>query len=257
MVESTKRHESGVHEECGIFGVISEQKSSLAREVYYGLFALQHRGQESAGIAVNVPDRRIAYYKNMGLVNEVFSEEELSLLPDSDIARGHVRYSTCGSSNVVNAQPVVFYGRYGRMAIAHNGNIVNAGSIKKWLIDRGHIFQSSVDSEVVAALINYYTTSSVENGVQKAALDFVGAFAVVCMADNKLIAIRDKYGLKPLVMGKKGDSVIFASETCALDAVDAEFVRDVEPGEMIIVTPDGKIKSHKYAVPDPHPCVFE
>ena len=248
MVESTKRHESGVHEECGIFGVISEQKSSLAREVYYGLFALQHRGQESAGIAVNVPDRRIAYYKNMGLVNEVFSEEELSLLPDSDIAIGHVRYSTCGSSNVVNAQPVVFYGRYGRMAIAHNGNIVNAGSIKKWLIDRGHIFQSSVDSEVVAALINYYTTSSVENGVQKAALDFVGAFAVVCMADNKLIAIRDKYGLKPLVMGKKGDSVIFASETCALDAVDAEFVRDVEPGEMIIVTPDGKPSRTEYDI---------
>lgn len=247
----------GVHEECGIFGIIRPDKTPLAREVYYGLFALQHRGQESAGIAVAVPGNRIAYYKNMGLVNEVFSEEELSLLPDSDIAIGHVRYSTCGSSNVVNAQPVVFYGRYGRMAIAHNGNIVNAASIKNWLIDRGHIFQSSVDSEVVAALINYYTTSSVEGGVQKACLDFVGAFAIVCMADGKLIAVRDKYGLKPLVMGKKDGAVIFASESCALDAVDAEFVRDVEPGEMIIVTADGKISSHKYAVPSPHPCVFE
>ena len=226
--------EFGVHEECGIFGVISPEKEPLAREVYYGLFALQHRGQESAGIAVNMPGRKIAYYKNMGLVNEVFSDEELELLPDSDIAIGHVRYSTCGSSNVVNAQPVVFYGRYGRMAIAHNGNIVNA-----------------------ATLINYYTTSSVENGVQKACLDFLGAFAIVCMADNKLIAVRDKYGLKPLVMGRKGKSVIFASESCALDAVDAEFVRDVEPGEMIIVTPDGRIDSHKYAVPDPKPCVFE
>ncbi len=249
--------EFGVHEECGIFGVTSPVKAPLAREVYYGLFALQHRGQESAGIAVNVPGRKIAYYKNMGLVNEVFSEEDLDLLPDTDIAIGHVRYSTCGSSNVVNAQPVVFYGRYGRMAIAHNGNIVNAASIKNWLIERGHIFQSSVDSEVVAALINYYTTSSVENGVQKACLDFVGAFAIVCMADDKLIAVRDKYGLKPLVMGKKGDSVIFASESCALDAVDAEFVRDVEPGEMIIVTPDGKMRSHKYAIPDPKPCIFE
>ena len=247
----------GVHEECGIFGVISPEKEPLAREVYYGLFALQHRGQESAGIAVNVPGRKIAYYKNMGLVNEVFSDEELELLPDSDIAIGHVRYSTCGSSNVVNAQPVVFYGRYGRMAIAHNGNVVNAAAIKNWLIERGHIFQSSVDSEVVAALINYYTTSSVENGVQKACLDFLGAFAIVCMADNKLIAVRDKFGLKPLVMGRKGDSVIFASESCALDAVDAEFVRDVEPGEMIIVTPDGKVRSHKYAIPDTKPCIFE
>ena len=254
MSKFSGRENSGVHEECGIFGVIQKDKAPLAREVYYGLFALQHRGQESAGIAVNVPERRIAYYKNMGLVNEVFSDEELSLLPDTDIAIGHVRYSTCGSSNVVNAQPVVFYGR---MAIAHNGNIVNAASIKKWLIERGHIFQSSVDSEVVAALINYYTTSSVENGVQKAALDFVGAFAIVCMADNKLIAIRDRYGLKPLVMGKKDGAIVFASESCALDAVDAEFIRDVEAGEMIIVTPDGKIKSHKYAVPDVHPCVFE
>ena len=257
MSKFSGRENSGVHEECGIFGVIQKDKAPLAREVYYGLFALQHRGQESAGIAVNVPERRIAYYKNMGLVNEVFSDEELSLLPDTDIAIGHVRYSTCGSSNVVNAQPVVFYGRYGRMAIAHNGNIVNSASIKKWLIERGHIFQSSVDSEVVAALINYYTTSSVENGVQKAALDFVGAFAIVCMADNKLIAIRDRYGLKPLVMGKKDGAIVFASESCALDAVDAEFIRDVEAGEMIIVTPDGKIKSHKYAVPDVHPCVFE
>lgn len=249
--------EFGVHEECGIFGVIQHDAAPLAREVYYGLFALQHRGQESAGIAVNMPDRKIAYYKNMGLVNEVFSEEELSLLPDSDIAIGHVRYSTCGSSNVVNAQPVVFYGRYGRMAIAHNGNIVNAAAIKNWLIDRGHIFQSSVDSEVVAALINYYTTGSVENGVQKACMDFVGAFAIVCMADNKLIAVRDRYGLKPLVMGRKNGAVLFASESCALDAVDAEFIRDVAPGEMIIVTPDGTVKSHQIAVPDTHPCIFE
>ena len=237
--------EFGVHEECGIFGVISPEKEPLAREVYYGLFALQHRGQESAGIAVNMPGRKIAYYKNMGLVNEVFSDEELELLPDSDIAIGHVRYSTCGSSNVVNAQPVVFYGRYGRMAIAHNGNIVNAATIKNWLIDRGHIFQSSVDSEVVAALINYYTTSSVENGVQKACLDFLGAFAIVCMADNKLIAVRDKYGLKPLVMGRKGKSVIFASESCALDAMGAEYVRDIEPGELVCVDDKFGVRSFR------------
>ncbi len=248
---------SGVREECGIFGVIQQEKAPLAREVYYGLFALQHRGQESAGIAVNMPNRRIAYYKNMGLVNEVFSDEELSMLPDSDIAIGHVRYSTCGSSNVVNAQPVVFYGRFGRMAIAHNGNIVNAASIKQKLIEQGHIFQSSVDSEVVAALINSYITTDIESGIQRAALDFVGAFAIVCMADNKLIAIRDKHGLKPLVMGTKEGSVIFASESCALDALEAEFVRDIEPGEMVTVDLDGAIQSSKYATAEQKSCIFE
>ena len=118
--------EMGVHEECGIIGIHSNEKCDLAREIYFGLFALQHRGQESAGIAVSYDKNKIAYYKNMGLVNDVFGEEELKLLPETTNAIGHVRYSTTGSSNVVNAQPVVFYGRYGRMAIAHNGNIVNA-----------------------------------------------------------------------------------------------------------------------------------
>lgn len=248
----------GVHEECGIFGILTpNRKDAVAREAYYGLFALQHRGQESAGIAVNVDGNRIAYYKNMGLVNEVFSEEELSLLPESNIAIGHVRYSTCGSSNVVNAQPVVFYGRFGRMAIAHNGNITNADTIKKWLIERGHIFQSSVDSEVVAALINYYTTADVVTGIQKACMDFVGAFAIVTMANNQLIAARDRFGLKPLIMGKKGDSIVFASESCALDAIDAEPIRDVEPGEIIVVHPDGKVVSKRVMTSDAHPCIFE
>lgn len=248
----------GVHEECGIFGILTpNRKEAVAREVYYGLFALQHRGQESAGIAVNVEGNKVAYYKNMGLLNEVFSEEELELLPDSNIGIGHVRYSTCGSSNVVNAQPVVFYGRFGRMAIAHNGNITNAETIKKWLIDRGHIFQSSVDSEVVAALINYYTSNSVEVGIHKACMDFVGAYAIVTLANNQLIAARDRFGLKPLIMGKKGDSVVFASESCALDAIDAEVVRDVEPGEIIVVSADGQIHSKKMTVPDMHPCIFE
>ncbi len=248
----------GVHEECGIFGILTPKNDEdVAKEVYYGLFALQHRGQESAGIAVNVEGNKVAYYKNMGLVNEVFSEEELSLLPKSNIGIGHVRYSTCGSSNVVNAQPVVFYGRFGRMAVALNGNICNSDMIKGLLIDRGHIFQSSVDSEVVAALINFYTSKNVEEGIQRACMDFVGAFAIVVMANNQLIAARDRYGLKPLIMGKKGNSVLFASESCALDAVDAEVIRDVEPGEIIIVSKDGTITSEKFMAPDPHPCIFE
>lgn len=248
----------GVHEECGIFGIIQNKKEALAREVYYGLFALQHRGQESAGIAVNVEGNKIAYYKNMGLVSEVFSEAELKLMPDTDIGIGHVRYSTSGSSNVVNAQPVVFYGRFGRMAIAHNGNITNAEAIKDKLISKGHIFQSSVDSEVVAALFNYYIDGGdIAEGVKKACKDFVGAFAIVVMADNKLIAVRDRFGLKPLVMGRKGDAVVFASESCALDAIDATLVRDVEPGEIVIVETDGSTRSERIGEEDKHPCVFE
>ncbi|HRR90558.1 MAG TPA: LacI family DNA-binding transcriptional regulator, partial [Eubacteriales bacterium] len=146
--------EMGVHEECGIIGIMSKTKTDLARDIYYGLFALQHRGQESAGIAVAYNEKKVAYYKNMGLVHEVFSDEELSLLPETNFGIGHVRYSTTGTSNVVNAQPVVFYGRHGRMAVAHNGNIINVADIKQRMIANGHIFQSSTDSEVVAALIN-------------------------------------------------------------------------------------------------------
>ncbi|MEG1529190.1 MAG: amidophosphoribosyltransferase [Clostridia bacterium] len=248
----------GVHEECGIFGIIQNEKQPLAKEVYYGLFALQHRGQESAGIAVNVDGNKVAYYKNMGLVSEVFTESDLALMPDTNIGIGHVRYSTKGSSNVVNAQPVVFYGRFGRMAIAENGNITNANVLKNWLIDRGHIFQSSVDSELVAALFNYYISGDdIASGIQKACMDFVGAYAIVTMANNKLFAVRDRHGLKPLIMGKKGNAIVFASESCALDAVDATIIRDVEPGEIVIVSPDGTIESRFMQGSDKHPCVFE
>ncbi|MEG2450759.1 MAG: amidophosphoribosyltransferase [Clostridia bacterium] len=248
----------GVHEECGIFGIIQNEKQPLAKEVYYGLFALQHRGQESAGIAVNVDGNKVAYYKNMGLVSEVFTESDLALMPDTNIGIGHVRYSTKGSSNVVNAQPVVFYGRFGRMAIAENGNITNANALKNWLIDRGHIFQSSVDSELVAALFNYYISGDdIASGIQKACMDFVGAYAIVTMANNKLFAVRDRHGLKPLIMGKKGNAIVFASESCALDAVDATIIRDVEPGEIVIVSPDGTIESRFMQGSDKHPCVFE
>lgn len=249
--------EMSVHEECGIIGVHSKVPAELAKEVYFGLFALQHRGQESAGIAVSYAKNKIAYYKNMGLVNDVFGEEELKLLPETTNAIGHVRYSTTGSSNVVNAQPVVFYGRYGRMAVAHNGNIVNAIQIKNNMLKDGHIFQSSIDSEVVAALINYYSTDGVESGIVAACREFVGAFALVVTAQNKLFAIRDSYGLKPLVMGEKDGEIIFASESCALDAIDAKLIRDVEPGEIITVEEDGKIHSVFMQKKTARPCIFE
>lgn len=249
--------EMGVHEECGIVGVQSTKKKPLAREVYFALFALQHRGQESAGIAVSYDGNKVAYYKNMGLVSEVFSEEELGLLPDTKAAIGHVRYSTTGSSNVINAQPVVFYGRYGRMALAHNGNIVNSTAIRDEMIKRGHIFQSSTDSEVIAALINEYSTESVEQGIHEACKRFVGAFALVILTGDKIIAVRDKYGLKPLVMGEKDGDVLFASESCALDAIDARVIRDVNPGEIITVESGGKLTSSRYADPSMKPCIFE
>lgn len=254
---TTDERRSGVHEECGIFGILSPEKQELARDVYYGLFALQHRGQESAGIAVGYEDNRVAYYKNMGLVNAVFGEEELRLLPATNTAIGHVRYSTMGSSNVVNAQPIVFYGRFGRMAVAHNGNIVNAPNIKQRMILKGHIFQSSTDSEVLAAAINDYATESVEQGIYDACKNFVGAFALVVLAEGKLYAVRDSHGLKPLIMGRKDNGVVFASESCALDAIDAEIVRDVAPGEIITVNADGSFTSRFFAKQTKRPCIFE
>lgn len=247
----------GVHEECGILGILSPEKQELARDVYYGLFALQHRGQDSAGIAVSYDVNKVAYYKNMGLVNAVFHEEELKLLPETNAAIGHVRYATTGSSNVVNAQPIVFYGRFGRMAIAHNGNIINAPNIKNRMILKGHIFQSSTDSEVLAAAINDFANESIEQGISDACKTLAGAFAFVVIGEGKLYAARDRHGLKPLIMGKKDGMVIFASESCGLDAIDAEVIRDVMPGEIITVNGDGTYTSKFFAPADKKPCIFE
>lgn len=247
----------GVHEECGIIGVSSPVKAAVARDIYFGLFALQHRGQESAGIAVQTDNKQVAYYKNMGLVNEVFDEEKLSAFPDSNVGIGHVRYSTTGSSNVVNAQPVVFYGRHGRMSVAHNGNIMNAAEIKQRLLGEGQIFQSSVDSEVLAALINFESDKGLESGILRACDELKGAFAFVLIADNELYAVRDRCGLKPLVIGKKNGAYVFASETCALDAIDAQVVRDVLPGEIIKITKDGELKSQIMDKVNRKMCVFE
>ena len=249
--------QAGVHEECGIFGEISCEADELAREVYFGIFALQHRGQESAGIAVEYGKNRVAYYKNMGLVSDVFGEQELQLLPSTKIAIGHVRYSTTGSSNVVNAQPVVFYGRYGRMAVAHNGNIVNTEEIKNEMLKEGHIFQSSTDSEVIASLINKYCEGSVEEGIIKACRRMVGSYALVMLADEKLYAVRDPHSIRPLVMGEKENRIVFASESCALDAIDARLVRDIKPGELVIVDKDPNIRSIMFANENPRPCIFE
>lgn len=246
-----------LNEECGIVGIKSPVKKQLAYDVYFGLFALQHRGQESAGIAVCYDRRKIYYYKKMGLVNDVFEEETLNEFPDGNCAIGHVRYSTTGSSNVVNAQPVVFYGRFGRMAVAHNGNIINCDSIKSAMMKKGHVFLSSVDSEVIASLINLNSENGLLDGIIKTCGELQGAYSLVIMADDKLIALRDRHGLKPLVIGRRGDEIIFASETCALDSLNAEFIRDVLPGEIVVVDENMNMTSTFMPNIERHSCVFE
>lgn len=250
--------ERKIKEACGIFGIISRETSELARKTYFGLFALQHRGQESAGIAVSYEKDKAVYYKNMGLVNDVFGEAELKLLPPTTVAIGHVRYSTIGSSNVVNAQPVVFYGKKGRMAVAHNGNVVNANHIKAQMLDKGHIFQSSIDSEVIAARINFHIKDDLVGGIVAACEEFLGAFSLLIMAEGKLVAVRDRHGLKPLIVGKtpEGEMVV-ASESCALDAVGAEIIRDVKPGEVLIIDENLGMESRFLKNIDPKFCIFE
>lgn len=250
--------ERNIKEACGIFGIISRDSSELARKVYFGLFALQHRGQESAGIAVSYQKDKAVYYKNMGLVNDVFKEAELELLPPTTVAVGHVRYSTTGSSNVVNAQPVVFYGKKGRMAVAHNGNVVNANQIKAQMLDKGHIFQSSIDSEVIAARINYHIKDDLVGGIVAACEEFLGAFSLLVMAEGKLVAVRDRHGLKPLIIGKTPEGeIVAASESCALDAIGAEIVRDVKPGEVLVIDENLEMQSRFLKNIEPKFCIFE
>lgn len=246
----------GMHEECGVFGVYSIETRDVAHTAYYGLYALQHRGQESAGIAVAYADK-IQYYKGMGLVPEVFANGRLETLPEGDIAVGHVRYSTTGASLPVNAQPIVFTGKCGKMALAHNGNLTNTRQLREELIRDNAVFQTSIDSEVMALLINKYSDGDIVQGVIKACERFRGSYALVVMAADKLIAVRDSFGIRPLVLGKSLDDTLIASETCAIDAVGGTVVRDVKPGEVVVIDADGE---HSYFLPKEKrtaSCIFE
>lgn len=245
------------HEECGVFGVYSQETRNVAHTVYYGLYALQHRGQESAGIAVSYADK-IAYYKGMGLVPEVFANGALDELPEGDIAIGHVRYSTTGASQLLNAQPVVFSGKCGKLAVAHNGNLTNTKKLREELIANNAVFQTSIDSEVIAVLINSLSDGDVLKGVMRACAKLQGSYALTIMTTNKLIAVRDPYGIRPLCIGVKDGDVIVASETCALDAVGANFLRDVKHGEIVVVDSEG---IHSYTMDGVSKkgsmCIFE
>ncbi len=246
-----------MHEECGVFGVYSNETRDVANTVYYGLFALQHRGQESGGIAVAYANK-IQYYKGMGLIPEVFAGGRLAALPEGDIAIGHVRYSTTGASLAANAQPVVFTGKCGKTALAHNGNLTNTRELREELIRDNAVFQTSIDSEVMALLINKYSDGDIVKGVLAACERIRGSYALVIMTTDKLIAVRDPYGIRPLVLGKALDDVVVASETCALDAVGAVYTRDVRPGEVVVIDSQGE---HSYfldtAGKKPAACIFE
>ncbi len=249
----------GIHEECGVFGIFSKHTTQVANLTYAGLFALQHRGQESCGIVVN--DKGVfAHHKDIGLVQEVFTQSVMDALGEGNISIGHVRYSTTGGNNRVNAQPLVVRHVKGPLAIAHNGNLVNAHRLRERYELKGAIFQSTNDTEVISYCLTEHRLKkdSIERAVEHAMYDLQGAYSLVIMSAQKLIAARDPNGFRPLVMGSFPDgSIIFASETCALDAVGAEFERDLLPGEIIVVEPEGirSIRTHcgrKSAM-----CVFE
>jgi len=246
-----------IGEECGVFAIY-DPKGNCAESVYYGLYALQHRGQESCGIAVN-KNRDIFHYKDMGLVNEVFTQDILDKL-DGTMAVGHVRYSTTGESLRENAQPLVLRYAKGNIALAHNGNLVNKDALIDELSQTGAIFQTTTDTETIAYMIakQRLHTRSIEEAVEKTINKLVGAFSLIVMSPTKIIASRDPWGFRPLCMGKKDDAIIFSSESCALDSIGAEFVRDVEPGEIIVVQ-NGKIKTiNTYKCSKPKSmCIFE
>lgn len=245
------------HEECGVFGVYSQENRDVAHTVYLGLYALQHRGQESAGIAVAFADK-ILYHKGMGLVPEVFAGGNLEKLPEGDIAVGHVRYSTTGASQLLNAQPIVFTGKCGKMAVAHNGNLTNTKQLRDEMLVNNAVFQTTIDSEVIALLINGLSDGDVLTGVRRACLKLRGSYALVIMTTDKLIAVRDPYGIRPLCLGTTDNDVVVASETCALDAVRADYLREVKPGEIVVIDSEG-IHSHMLDnLPEKSKmCIFE
>ncbi len=256
-VSDMDRH---LHEECGVFGVRLPERGDVASLAYYALYSLQHRGQESAGIAVN-DDGVIRAYRDVGLVGDVFRPERLTSLGQGSIAVGHVRYGTTGSDNQRNVQPILVNHYKGRMALAHNGNLTNSHALRRELESQGSIFQTTTDSEVIAYLIvqERLRHPSIEAAVSAAMERLEGAYSLVISSPSKLIAVRDPHGFRPLCMGELRDgSVVFASESCALDAIGARFLRDLRPGEIVVA--DGKglrsIETHCGKVPKSL-CVFE
>ena len=254
--------DDGLHEECGVFGMYDLDGNDVASSIYYGLFALQHRGQESCGISVSdtFGPRKVDLLKGMGLVNEVFNSENLSKL-HGNIGVGHVRHSTAGESIPSNAQPLVINYVKGTLMLAHNGNLINANELRDELAYTGAIFQTTIDSEVIAYLVarERINAKTAQEAVTNAMKKLKGAYALVISSPRKLIGARDPFGFKPLCIGKRDNAYILASETCALDTIGAEFVRDVLPGEVVTIDKDGIKSDTSMCLPKAKEarCVFE
>ena len=259
---SNNCYDTGLREECGVFGIYDLDGADVSPLIYYGLSALQHRGQESCGIAVSDtsgPKGHVKSYKGLGLVNEVFKESKLEEL-SGNIGIGHVRYSTTGSTTVENAQPLVLNYLKGSLALAHNGNLVNAMELREQMENTGAIFHTSIDSEIIAYGIarERVHSKTVEEAILRTVKEIRGAYALVIMSPRKLIGVRDPYGLKPLCIGKRDNAWVLASESCALTSIGAEFVRDVAPGEIVTFDKTGNLKSEfmPVDVKKAH-CIFE
>ncbi|MBS6160467.1 MAG: amidophosphoribosyltransferase [Firmicutes bacterium] len=250
----------GIHEECGVFGILSNQKENLGKLVYYGLYALQHRGQESCGIVVN-DDGVFSSYKDLGLVSEVFSRDTLAHLSEGTMAVGHVRYGTTGGTIRNNCQPIEVNHQKGKMALAHNGNLSNALELRDKLELSGAIFHTTSDTETIAYMITRerLTAPSIEDAVSHAMNALEGAYSLILMSSAKMIAVRDPYGFRPLCYGKMPDgSYVIASESCALTAVGAELVRDLLPGEILVFSEQGiESRREHCGIRKQKTCIFE
>lgn len=253
----TKLRMDKLKEECGVFGIYSEERNDVATNTYYALFAMQHRGQESAGIAVNNAGI-ISSYKDMGLVSEVFDSTLLDILQGQS-AIGHVRYSNVGQSSRENAQPIVAKYRNGHLALAHNGTVLNASELRRELEDSGVLFHSSSDSEVLLNLFakNRMSSNNIIESIQTSLKTVIGSYGLVVLTKNNLIAIRDPWGIRPLCLGKLDDAYVVASESCALDAIGAKFERDIEPGEILVINKRGLESFHLEQEQPSRLCIFE
>lgn len=249
-----------VHEECGVFGILSNKKENLGKLVYYGLYALQHRGQESCGIVVN-DDGIFSSYKDLGLVSEVFSRDTLSHLSEGTMAVGHVRYGTTGGTIRNNCQPIEVNHQKGKMALAHNGNLSNALELRDKLELSGAIFHTTSDTETIAYMITRerLTAPSIEEAVSRAMVSLEGAYSLILMSSAKMIAVRDPYGFRPLCYGKMPDGpYVIASESCALTAVGAELIRDLLPGEILVFSEQGiESRREHCGTRKQKTCIFE
>lgn len=262
-IHEQKAETGKLKEECGVFGIYDFDGNDVASTIYYGLFALQHRGQESCGIAVSDtqgPKGQVQSYKGMGLVHEVFTGEGLAGMK-GDIGVGHVRYSTAGESTRENAQPLVLNYIKGTLALAHNGNLINAPELREELAYGGAIFQTTIDSEVIAYHIarERVQAPTAEEALARAMKKLKGAYSLVVMSPRKLMGARDPFGFKPLCIGKRDHAYILASESCALDTIGAEFVRDVRPGEIVTITKNGISSDTRMCIPKEQEarCIFE